>query len=186
MPRKGTNTRGESLISRTFKIKARVRKFTGRKDDNAKETMLEFVKKINISVYARSGFTLISSLAQKCCLVPIRQLENGKFVEASPWQKIICYIMSAFGALSCAFKLWTTGRLALYSDFDLRLALCIGSFFITFVAWLPSFSFLFVQNEAVVLLNSVKPVLEYLDRKCGGTQKRDQFNNVLLCYKIIY
>ena len=184
MPRKGGNTKGGCLISRAFKIKARIRKYKGRKEE-IKGQLLEFAKRINISDYARSAFKLISSLAQNCCLVPIKQLGNGKFVEASPWQKFTCYIMSAFGALTCAFKLWTTGSLALESDFDFRLTLCIGSFFIALVAWLPSFAFLFVQNKSIVMLNSVAPTLEYLDRKCGDRQKRDLFSNWLLGLKIV-
>ena len=188
MYRKASNKVRDLISLALNNIPVQARKITVRKSiRNAKPTLLlEFAQRINVSGLARSGFELISSLAQKYWLVPFEQLKSGQFVEASSDQKLICYLMSGYGGLTCMFKLLATANLALRSSFDLRLVLCMGSFFSTFSSWLPSFAFLFLQNESVAWLNSVLSALENLDRKCGNTQKRDLFTDVVTSLKIIY
>ena len=171
------------MVARRPKISG-IRKAIDPEDKGIQAILLQVFTKLDISSYARRGFNLVSRLCQKYCLVPITQLENGNFAEASRDQKFKCYLFSTYGALTCVYKLWGTATLALQSGFHVNVAVCIASFVLTFVSWLPSFAFIFVQNESVALLNTLVPALEYLDRKCGGA-KRQQFTNKLTCLKII-
>ena len=152
MPRKGNNSRTWRLWAN--RSNASVIGAPKPKRNENKGNIFGALKRLDISYCARKGFNLVSHLSEKYCLVPITQLENGTLVKASQRKIWKCYLMSAYGALTCAYKLLATANLASHLHLDVRLAVCIGSFFLSFVTWLPSFAFLLVLEEAVALLNN--------------------------------
>ena len=182
MPRKGNNSRTWRLWGK--RSNAGIGASKPKRNEN-KGKIFGALKRLDISYWARKGFNLVSHLSEKYCLVPMTQLEIGTFVKASQRKIWKCYLMSTYGALTCAYKFLATANLASHSQFDVRLAVCIGSFFLSFGTWLPSFAFLLVLEEAVALLNSFPSALLCLNENCGG-RKRELFTDVPTCFKVIY
>ena len=170
MARKGNGTRKGRIFGKKRKTAAGISARKHPEEGHGPKRFLG-VEQVLMCNLADTGFELISRLSDKLCLVPFQQMANGMFVAAPRKQLWTCYLLMAYGALTCGYKLWATAHHAIYSPVNVRLFICLASFLFSFASWSPSFALMLGQEDTMALANS--------------WQSRDLFADMSVCIKFI-